>query len=270
VIRCTTCGLIRRNLIFPKSQLQQIFSQAYFFEDQKNYFAGCFQPHKLPPDRKKDFLHRLKQLQTHLTRSLSFPKKILDIGCATGFFLHLAKTKGWQVQGVEISPLAASFAKKYFHLPVFIGTLEDAHFLPRSFPVITCWEVLPYIENPGRFLKTIYRLLPPGGLFALQLTVVDSLLHYLANLSYYLSGGKFKFIAAKGYPYQNAYHFTRASTRAFLSRFNFRILQEENIEIDYRLSALPQKFLPLLQFISLGSRLTGKTIQYRVIAQKPV
>lgn len=269
LIRCTNCGLLRRNVIFPRSQLKKIFSRQYFFEEQKNYFSGCFQSGQLSENRKVDFLNRLRLLSRHFPRKKSPPKKILDVGCATGLFLQLARNDGWRVYGVEISPLAAAFAQKQFHLPIFVGTLEEAKLPSHSFSVITSWEVLPYIEDPRSFFQEVNRLLRPGGLLAFQLTVVDSLLHYLANLIYQLSRGTVKFIAGRGYPYQNAYHFTRVSIRAFLSQSNFQILSEENIEIDYRLSALPPIFLPLINLVSLAGRLTGKTIQYRVIARKP-
>ena len=127
---------------------------------------------------------------------------------------------------------------------------------------------MPYIEDPRAFFAEINRILMPGGLLAIQLTVVDSLLHSLANLIYQISQGKFTLIPQRGYPFQNAHHFPRATLKQFLNPYHFHIIAEENLEINYRFSALPQIALPLLIIISALSRLTGKTIQYRVLVKK--
>ena len=40
------------------------------------------------------------------------PKKLFDVGAATGFFLHIAQARGFEVSGVEMSAFAVGLAKK--------------------------------------------------------------------------------------------------------------------------------------------------------------
>ena len=41
-------------------------------------------------------------------------KRLLDVGCAAGFFMQDAKNAGWEVQGIDIAKPALDFAKKEF------------------------------------------------------------------------------------------------------------------------------------------------------------
>lgn len=52
------------------------------------------------------------------------PGRLLDIGASGGFLDH-ARSKGWQVAGVEPSLHSTSWARAHFGLELFEGYLED-------------------------------------------------------------------------------------------------------------------------------------------------
>ena len=51
--------------------------------------------------------------------------RLLDVGCAAGFFLEAA-SQHYAVTGVEVSEFAAQYAREEFGHRVFTGELSDA------------------------------------------------------------------------------------------------------------------------------------------------
>ena len=94
--------------------------------------------------------------------------RLLDIGCATGAFLLAAKNRGWNPQGLDVSPGAAQMARDVVGVDVGVGTLESFAFPGAMFDAVTAWEVLEHVPDPKSFLKEINRVLKPGGVVALS------------------------------------------------------------------------------------------------------
>jgi 2-polyprenyl-3-methyl-5-hydroxy-6-metoxy-1,4-benzoquinol methylase len=97
-----------------------------------------------------------------------FPRHIaggraLDIGCGNAFFLSLLKRHGWEVAGVDLSPAAATTAKKNFDIDVFTGNVEDAGFAGESFDLIYMSHSIEHMPDPVATLKVAAKLLRPGG-----------------------------------------------------------------------------------------------------------
>lgn len=90
------------------------------------------------------------------------PGRLMDVGCATGEFLRLAKTRGWEVNGTEISADAVKMAQVE-GLRVAEGEVWEAEFPAGSFDVVTCWHVLEHARDPRRLLDETYRVLRSGG-----------------------------------------------------------------------------------------------------------
>ena len=62
--------------------------------------------------------------------------RLLDVGCGPGILLHVARSRGWTVEGVDISPWAVEYAARELHLPVKCGELTQLQFPPNTFDVI--------------------------------------------------------------------------------------------------------------------------------------
>ncbi|NLX12124.1 MAG: class I SAM-dependent methyltransferase [Phycisphaerales bacterium] len=89
--------------------------------------------------------------------------RLLDVGCAQGHLLALARGRGWCVEGVEISQEAAASASAEFDLTIRVGTLEDhaSHIDP--FNVVISTDVIEHVTSPQRFVQAIRQVLVPGG-----------------------------------------------------------------------------------------------------------
>jgi 2-polyprenyl-3-methyl-5-hydroxy-6-metoxy-1,4-benzoquinol methylase len=117
---------------------------------------------------------------------LCSPGRLLEVGCAMGFFLRVAAQAGWDVQGVELSDYAAQAARDQFELPVTTGRLEDAQFPSASFDAVAIWDVIEHVPEPVSLVCEVARVLRPGGLVALSTGDVDSLLARLSGSRWHL------------------------------------------------------------------------------------
>jgi SAM-dependent methyltransferase len=85
--------------------------------------------------------------------------RLLDVGCGTGDFLLLARQRGWQPTGIDLSERAASHARAR---GLDAGT--DWTELPSGrFEAVTLWNVVEFVERPLQMLADVHRVLVPGG-----------------------------------------------------------------------------------------------------------
>ena len=102
--------------------------------------------------------------------------RVLDAGCASGYFLREARSAGWSVVGVE--PSETLYAKAVETLgadaDVRCSILEHANFPAASFDVITLWDVLEHVPDPANFMSLCARLLKPGGSLFVNVPDLDS------------------------------------------------------------------------------------------------
>jgi len=98
------------------------------------------------------------------------PGRILDVGCATGDFLKVARGHGWQVLGAD--PSVAREQVEADGIALVGTTVHDAEVEPGSLDAVTFWDVLEHVTDPVADLTRACTLLRPGGVLAL--TVPDS------------------------------------------------------------------------------------------------
>ena len=96
---------------------------------------------------------------------------LLDVGCGLGFFVKTLgeKKPEWLVTGYEISEKAVKFAREKNGLNnVYAGMVQNSGLPPNSQDIITLWDVIEHIPNPGPLMEYLYSLLKPGGILFMQ------------------------------------------------------------------------------------------------------
>lgn len=88
--------------------------------------------------------------------------KLLDVGCGNGDFMFWMQELGWQVEGIELDPIAAKIATAR-GLRVKIGKIEEADLAPGSFDAITLSHVAEHFPNPARIFEKLAPSLKPDG-----------------------------------------------------------------------------------------------------------
>jgi 2-polyprenyl-3-methyl-5-hydroxy-6-metoxy-1,4-benzoquinol methylase len=174
VVECQRCGLRFTN---PRPSINEL---GYYYPD--NY--GPFAAHPIKSDSQNEtlwnklkaglkqspfgpFLKKISDLvldsETTLVPNLSEGAKVLELGCATGWFLSSLRKKGWDLYGVEPGKAAVDYAKQELGLNVFCGTLEKANFPSDYFDAIFAWHVIEHLSNPFETLREINRILKKDG-----------------------------------------------------------------------------------------------------------
>jgi glycosyltransferase involved in cell wall biosynthesis/2-polyprenyl-3-methyl-5-hydroxy-6-metoxy-1,4-benzoquinol methylase len=101
--------------------------------------------------------------QLHLVGS---NKRVVDFGCATGYFAQFLKQRGCYVVGVELNPEAAGAAEQYCD-QVLVADLDYASIpdlLPdQKFDVAVFGDVLEHLRNPWQVLEEVRQILQPDG-----------------------------------------------------------------------------------------------------------
>lgn len=111
--------------------------------------------------------------------------KVLDIGCATGDFLEVAKKKGFLVYGLELSKWSVKIARDK-GLTVFresIKTHAKKH--QGQYDIVTLWGVIEHFEKPKEELEYINKLLKPSGIIVLWTGDVDSITSYVMGRNWW-------------------------------------------------------------------------------------
>ncbi len=98
----------------------------------------------------------------HVPPRLPSSGRLLDVGCAAGFFLTEARTH-YDVQGVELSAWSSAHARERFGLPVATGTLHDARLPADHFDIVTLWDVIEHVPDPVSLLAEAARVMKPGA-----------------------------------------------------------------------------------------------------------
>jgi 2-polyprenyl-3-methyl-5-hydroxy-6-metoxy-1,4-benzoquinol methylase len=109
--------------------------------------------------------------------------KILDVGCGIGYFLEVAKKRGWEVYGTEYTDEALTICNSK-GITMKEGKLIDKMFDDNNFDIITSFEVLEHINNPLEEIGLFHKFLRTGGLVYLTTPNFNSLLRYKLKEKY--------------------------------------------------------------------------------------
>lgn len=163
--------------------------------------------------------------------------RILDIGAAAGFFLKVAKDRGWETFGIEPSKYLSEFGNRHYKANIFNGTVEDVARFPYPMDVVTLWDVLEHTFDPMDVLARCNRYLRPGGLIAINYPNIDN---WMAKLA----GRRYWFILSV-----HIYYFTPTTIAEMLRRNGFAVVEStphfQRLQLGYLLYRL-EAYLPRL------------------------
>ena len=163
VVRCRECGFVYLSDRPSEDALEKLYSNAYY-EDGDVGYKGYMETFSRHHDV---FMRLFARRERDLRRRVS-GRRLLEVGCAYGLLLDFLAEHGWDVAGVEVSPLSSAYARETLGLDVRTGALETAGFPDGSFDVVLLLDVLEHLHRPFDTLGEISRLLAPGGVLVVQ------------------------------------------------------------------------------------------------------
>ncbi len=130
----------------------------------------------VPSNHNQNDSFYLEHIQRYrFTKPFVKGKKILDLGCGTGYgSKELMKLGAKEVSGIDINREAIKFAIKNFQtksdirtkkLTFQVGDSTKLPFRNNSFDVIVSFEVIEHIQNYRKYLQEVFRVLKNRGYF---------------------------------------------------------------------------------------------------------
>ena len=98
-----------------------------------------------------------------LVKRLTQGKRLLDMGCGTGYFLNYMKENGYNVKGVEIDEGARNFGQQQFGVDIVAPDEMMTGSTDEVFDVITLWHVLEHIYELDAYVTRLKELLHDDG-----------------------------------------------------------------------------------------------------------
>lgn len=212
LVRCLGCGLLYANprLYLDEEEARKAYGVDYFDSVYMRFYGGHEEENGFQTN--EGFPQRLDLIEKFVARG-----QLLEIGCASGAFLGFARSRGWQVFGVEVSPYASDIARKKLGLDVVTGDLKTADFKKDFFDVVACSDVLEHIEDPVDFLSGIRKILKDDGVVYMAMPNAASL--------YYRVFGLLNFLNRKNYfllPY-HIVHYSPKTLKVLLEKTGFEL-----------------------------------------------
>ena len=220
VVRCQTCGLMRTN---PRPTMETI---GFYYPDYYGPYQGTTVKMGVTEGNNRPLWKRMAQkiFQFNSMRlPILKPGRMLEIGCASGSFIHQIAQKGWEVAGVELSARAASNARALGY-PVHIGPLETTPDPHQPYDLVVGWMVLEHLHDPIFALKKLYRWTEAGGWLILSVPNARSFEFFFFKNCWY------------GLHLPNhLFHFTPRTIRNMLSFAGWKIVKIHHQRVLYNL-----------------------------------
>lgn len=267
VVRCTGCRLVRADPLPSLAEKEEIETRGYTdssdFPEVRDFFANCH----------RDFVEDpvIREMRRHLERleqAVGGPGRLLDVGAGTGILMHLARERGWAVDGIDIAPLTARKVAEEFGLAISIGPFETFDFGGRQFDGITMLDVLEHVVDPLATLRRAYELLRPGGAIAIAVPNQRSLLTSVVGLYARAGGPAANDLLFRLYVPPHLYYFTPPTLRRMVETAGFRLgtMKQGAVYLGrYRMSLAMR--IPLEMILAAGAAI-GMNARLAVLAVK--
>jgi 2-polyprenyl-3-methyl-5-hydroxy-6-metoxy-1,4-benzoquinol methylase len=160
---------------------------------------------------------------SHLRRYGPKEGRLLEVGCAYGFFL-LEAQRYFQCTGIEVSEAATNFCRSR-GLDVHLGIADESSLQNRGqFDAVVMLDVIEHLANPVETLSLLFHALNENGSIMIATGNLDS---FLARLM----GKRWRLMT----PPQHLFYFSRRTLTALLEKIGFHVIH----------CTMPWKIVPL-------------------------
>jgi SAM-dependent methyltransferase len=162
IYRCSACGLAQTDL---KKEYTTFVTSHY----SKGYYTGD-PAYSAYASYKEDKPHIVRNMRKFLAKIKKVKPKgrLLDVGCAMGYFVEQALKVGYDAYGFDPSAYAIAHAKKTLQEGrVKMGTITAVSYPAKSFDVITMFDVFEHLGDPEADLARAREWLADDGILVI-------------------------------------------------------------------------------------------------------
>ncbi len=163
--QCPSCGCIFQHPIPDAATAASFYPQDYWWSDKTQ--SGLSGTLSRMERAYREFV-ALDHVRFLRLWAGDGGRSLLDIGCGSGTFLHLAEQRGFSPHGMDVSAHAVAAARDQYRLPVLQGDVCSDVWKGHTFDVVTMFHVLEHLSDPGAALAHAGSLLRPGGRIVVQ------------------------------------------------------------------------------------------------------
>jgi 2-polyprenyl-3-methyl-5-hydroxy-6-metoxy-1,4-benzoquinol methylase len=260
VLSCRSCANAWRSNMYSPQRIREIYVESDYAEHP--YFEATEGGEDRDARRIANFHKALS-----LIESRSPGRKLLDVGCGAGTFLAIAKQRGWQAHGVELSPGLSRKCADTVQVPVSTSSFEEAPLSSESFDAITFWDVIEHVTDPMSCVSKAFEVLTPGGHVLFCTPDEESFLARLGSLFYRVG---YTYPSYALHPPNHTYFFSRRGFRQMLIRAGLRPGSEYSQEAFFEHSPLASSVQKLgIAAIEKAAQPFDRQYEAVFLAQKP-
>lgn len=183
IVGCPTCGLVFRADLPDPEDLHGIYGDEYFVAAAAPESSG---QGYLDYTADEAAHRRLARRRVRSLQRVIGPGRLLDIGCAAGFFLDEARRVGYDVEGIDVAPSMVAWGRDALRLRISEGRLSDFELEPASYSVVTMWDYIEHAIDPVADLRRAAGALCQGGVLALSTGDIGSLVARVSGSRWHL------------------------------------------------------------------------------------
>ncbi|QDU36077.1 Ubiquinone biosynthesis O-methyltransferase [Maioricimonas rarisocia] len=240
-----------------------LFNEHYFLEHHEAAFASHAEDYRKDPS--------FEIFEKHLIdiEEKSGTGRLLDVGPGLGTFLRIARERGWDAEGLDISEFGAEHIRRVHDIRMTVGHLHEADLPESSFDLITFWDSIEHVAHPLRDLARAFELLKPGGHVLLTTDNFDCLVAGLANAIYRSTFGKVEYPVRRVFIDKNFAYFTDKTLAQSMRDIGFVDIALSKME--YPIEKINLNWLERLSLSSIYwmASVTGREAQITALARKP-
>jgi SAM-dependent methyltransferase len=166
LLECEECRFITTAIYLSDAELSNLYGGSYFCRGE---YADYLSDREIIQRNLKARLDVLLRFVEEAEK-----KKLLEIGCAYGFFLDLARRRFGRVFGIDISCEAVKYSKEVLHLDAMVGDyLSDR--MEGNYDVCCMWDTIEHLKEPHLFIEKIASEMNRDGILAITTGDIESL-----------------------------------------------------------------------------------------------
>ncbi len=206
--RCGVCGLVNLDM------------EGLNLLDHQEKYAG---EEEVPGDYEAD--PRVRQSYRFIKKYVPVTGKYMDIGCGGGGMLYYAQKDGWNVKGLELSPVLARLVSEKLGVDVDVANFLEYVRDEGEYDLVSLRHVLEHLTDSISAMKNISRLLKPDGYAHLEFPNINGISFRLKR--FLTRMGLYKKKYQPDWRPGHCNEFSRGAFEHLLGRTGFRMIRWE-------------------------------------------